>query len=32
MKKIWRKPVIIEQDVALEVTAYQSAQLEKAPR
>lgn len=28
MKKIWRKPVVCEQRVALEVTAYESADIE----
>ncbi len=28
MKKVWRKPELCERDVALEVTAYESADIE----
>jgi coenzyme PQQ precursor peptide PqqA len=29
MKLEWHKPVVVEQQVGLEVTSYQSAELEK---
>jgi coenzyme PQQ precursor peptide PqqA len=29
MKLEWQKPVVVEQQVGLEVTSYQSAELEK---
>jgi coenzyme PQQ precursor peptide PqqA len=29
MKKVWQKPVIAERDASLEVTAYQSAELDR---
>ncbi|MDX2203703.1 MAG: pyrroloquinoline quinone precursor peptide PqqA [Hyphomicrobiaceae bacterium] len=28
MKKAWQKPVVVEQEVGLEVTSYASAQLD----
>jgi len=28
MKKAWQKPVVVEQEVGLEVTSYSSAQLD----